>query len=94
MTDSKDDKSPSDAAPQKRAGEADKFWFRSDRFFKVETQWYFTTRENLDVGPFVTRKDAVNGLDLFINCVKEQKMSVAYAIEVAKNGEWAVSMFQ
>jgi hypothetical protein len=94
MTDSKDDKSPSDAPLQKTGGEADKFWFRSNRFFKVETQWYFTTRENLDVGPFVKRKDAVDGLDPFINCVAEQKMSVAYAIEVAKNGEWAVSMFK
>ena len=94
MTDSKNDKSPSDAPPQKRVGEDDKFWFRSDRFFKVETQWYFTTRENLDVGPFVTRKDAVHGLELFINCIHKQKMDVGYAIDVAKNGDWAVSMFK
>ncbi len=91
MTDSKNDKSPSDAPPQKRVGEADKFWFRSNRFFKVETQWYFTTRENLNVGPFVTKKDAVDGLDLFINCIEEQKRDVNYVIEVAKNGERSVS---
>jgi hypothetical protein len=39
-------------------------------------------------------KDVVHGLDLFINCVDKQKMDVGYAIDVAKNGDWAVSMFK
>ena len=32
--------------------------FRSDRFFVVSGQWYFTTREGENFGPFSCREDA------------------------------------
>ena len=32
--------------------------FRSDRFFVVSGQWYFTTREGEDFGPYGCREDA------------------------------------
>lgn len=94
MTSSKDHKSHSDAPLETRGEEENKFWFRSDRFFKADGQWYFTTREHHDVGPFITREYAEHGLQLFIDCIQKQNKDVEYAIEVAKNGDWAVSMFQ
>ena len=41
-----------------RAGEAQKQWYRSNRFFQVDGVWFFSTREGLDVGPFDSEKDA------------------------------------
>jgi hypothetical protein len=76
-----------------RAGEEDKHWFRSDRFFLVGNEWYFTTRENRDVGPFGTREEAAHGLALFIECMEKQHACVNHAISVATNGDWAVVGF-
>jgi len=76
-----------------RGEEQDKFWFRSDRFFTADKQWYFTTRENRDVGPYASREDAEHGLELFIDCVEKQKTEVEHAILIAQQGDWAVAMF-
>jgi len=85
---------PKGVSLEVRGGEQDKFWFRSDRFFTAGSQWYFTTRENRDVGPYASREDAAHGLELFLDCVAKQEMDVDYAISVAKKGDWAVARFQ
>jgi hypothetical protein len=36
---------------------------RSDRFVLANGEWYFTTREGMDVGPFATRDDAESACD-------------------------------
>ncbi len=41
-----------------RSGEESKNWFRSDRFFKVGGVWFFSTRENIDIGPFSSELEA------------------------------------
>lgn len=41
-----------------RRGEKAKNWFRSGRFFKVSGVWFFTTRENVNIGPFSTELEA------------------------------------
>jgi len=33
-------------------------FFRSQRLFAVNDQWYFSTRERLDQGPYATRAEA------------------------------------
>ncbi len=66
-----------------REGEVNKFWFRSDRFFSVENNWYFTTREKRDVGPFPNRDDAAQGLSLFIDCRKDPNNDIDHAVSVA-----------
>lgn len=43
---------------------------RTDRFFSVNTSWYFTTREGPAVGPFFDKGDAQKGLMDFIDFVK------------------------
>lgn len=42
-----------------RAGDSpDKNFFRSERFFNADSQWYFATRELSDQGPYATREQA------------------------------------
>jgi hypothetical protein len=41
-------------------------YFRTDRFFRVSGEWYFTTRENEDFGPFATHQQAENSLARYL----------------------------
>ena len=41
-----------------RSGESARMWFRSDRCFAVGDQWYFLTREGIDVGPYDSKLEA------------------------------------
>ena len=47
-----------------RAGEALSFWRRSKRVFEAGGQWYFRTREDIDVGPYRTQFEAEVEADL------------------------------
>lgn len=76
-----------------RTGEEDKFWFRSDRFFTSDSKWYFTTRENRNVGPFETREAAKHGLEIFIESICDNKTTFEHAISVATKGDWAVTFY-
>lgn len=42
----------------RRRNEAPKTWFRSERFFRSNENWYFHTREGIAVGPYRTRIEA------------------------------------
>ena len=53
-----------------RNGEEKSVPLRSDRFFAVNHDWFFTTREGVDIGPFATKQDAYNGLIDFIDFVE------------------------
>jgi len=54
-----------------RTGEANKGWFRSERFLHVNDQWFFTTREMTEEGPFVSKQDAEMELLLYIRHVND-----------------------
>ena len=41
-----------------RSNEKTKTWFRSDRVFVSNTQWYFHTREGVDIGPYESQFEA------------------------------------
>ncbi len=45
---------------------ADSRFFRSDRFFLSEGQWYFVTREGIDFGPFTVRGDGEKALKRYV----------------------------
>lgn len=49
-----------------RQGECGKHPLRSDRFFAIGSEWYFSTREGASIGPFTAKKDAETGLNDFI----------------------------
>ena len=42
----------------RRCEEEARTWFRSDRFFRSNDNWYFHTREGTAVGPYRSRFDA------------------------------------
>ncbi len=41
-------------------------WFRDNRFYRLMDNWYFTTREGIDFGPFVSQNEAENQLLSYI----------------------------
>lgn len=49
-----------------RAGEARSYPFRSGRFFSVNGEWYFSTRESPAMGPFTDRDRAEHALGRFL----------------------------
>ncbi len=49
-----------------RHGETDNLHFRSGRLFCVDNDWYYSTREGIDVGPFPTKAEAEVALDSFL----------------------------
>lgn len=51
---------------QYRQGESSGTFFRFDRFYRIGEDWYFSTRENLQVGPFSHRDDAEAELMIFL----------------------------
>ena len=40
---------------------------RSERYFERDHYWYYTTREGVDIGPYDSKSEAVNGCCLYIN---------------------------
>ena len=60
-----------------RPGEAEKSWFRSERFMHVNDQWYFTTREMTEEGPFSSRQDAEMELLLYIRYANDSSFKSA-----------------
>jgi len=52
-------------------------YYRSDRFFMANGAWYFSTREQIDVGPFTTRIDAVEAAEKLIAILREETSSEA-----------------
>ena len=41
-----------------RRNETPKYWSRSDRVFLSDDQWFFRTREGIDVGPYESQFEA------------------------------------
>lgn len=47
-------------------GDTTRTFFRSDRFFAVSSQWFFSTREAGDRGPFETQDQAKQALQTYL----------------------------
>ena len=54
----------------KRGGERGVVLMRTDRFFAVNSAWYFATREGASVGPFEDKSEAQNGLSDFLDFIQ------------------------
>lgn len=50
-----------------RQGEIESNHFRTGRVFYCDGSWYFATREQMDMGPFATKEEAVKELSRFIS---------------------------
>ena len=55
---------------ERRTGELGAVPIRTDRFFAVNSAWYFATREGASIGPFQSKPDAQRGLSDFIDFIK------------------------
>ena len=47
-----------------------KSYFQTDRFFRSEGMWYFSTREGIDFGPFTIKIDGEKALSRYIDTQK------------------------
>lgn len=56
---------------QCRTGEAEGENSRTPRYFCISGQWYFSSRETLQVGPFPSQDDAEMELLMFLRHVGE-----------------------
>ena len=56
---------------QQRNGETQIIPYRAGRFYCNADQWYFSCRENLQVGPFVSKEAAEDQLQNFLRHMKE-----------------------
>jgi len=54
----------------KRDGESGVVPIRTDRFFAVNSAWYFATREGASIGPFGDKSEARKGLADFLDFIK------------------------
>ncbi len=54
----------------KRNGEAGAVPMRTDRFFAVNSAWYFATREGASIGPFEDKTEAQRGLTDFLDFIQ------------------------
>ena len=55
--------------PSSRLGEGTTPPMRTDRFFSVNSTWYFATREGASIGPFNNKGDAAQGLRDFVDFI-------------------------
>ena len=55
-----------ESATECRNGEAEARHIRANRYFCISGQWFFSTREYLQVGPFLTKDDATIELSFFL----------------------------
>ena len=49
-----------------RKGESGNVPIRVDRFFAVNSSWYFSTREAHSIGPYESKLEAIDGLRDYI----------------------------
>ena len=77
-----------------RTGESGRHWYRCERFFSTNEGWYFSTREGENVGPFVTRRAAEKGVELYIKHMSQQQEGSTYGAKLAKDGLWVSTLFR
>ena len=56
-------------------------WFRTDRFRREQSLWYFTTREGTDEGPFEQRSHAEQRLEEYIRIMNSGWLTRGDAVE-------------
>jgi hypothetical protein len=54
-----------------RKNEQPKTWFRCERFYRCNEQWFFHTREGIAVGPYRTRFEAEVDAGLLMTKLKD-----------------------
>ncbi|MBX2810067.1 MAG: hypothetical protein KTR20_15720 [Cellvibrionaceae bacterium] len=69
-----------DHIAMRRTNETGNIPVRSDRFFTQQNYWYFRTREGMDIGPFSTHAEAIEGVNGFVDFLTEAEPDVVTRI--------------
>lgn len=72
----------------------EKTYFRMDRIYLADGMWFFSTREGQEVGPFISRGAARNGVGAYIRHANIEKVSGVYAAKVAQAGVFASNLYK
>ena len=59
--------------PRKEDGDDSKLHFQMDRFIQQNGEWFYTTREGEERGPFESRNDAEGDLILYIQHLRKME---------------------
>ena len=59
--------------PRKDDGDDAKMHFQMDRFIQQNGEWYYTTREGEERGPFESREDAEGDLILYLQHLRKME---------------------
>ncbi len=68
---------------ENRSGEQPRLRFRGKRVYRAEGKWYFYTREDISVGPYLTLFEAEVEASILSNILKEKADSEAKAVIMA-----------
>lgn len=60
-----------------RQGEDKTTWYRSERFYHTSEGWWIGTRENTEIGPFESQKDASMELCLYVREINTAHFKIA-----------------
>lgn len=63
-----------------RTGENGTVPERHERYIQKDNYWYYTTREGINIGPFDSREDAINGVSEFIDYICAADPSIREAL--------------
>ncbi len=67
-----------------RRHESNKTWFRSERVFLTEGQWYFHTREGVDLGPYPSQFEAEIEAGMLKELLKTEEKKGEEALSVIR----------
>ncbi|WP_339670260.1 DUF6316 family protein [Dasania marina] len=59
-----------------RKGESNNSSERAKRFYQIGNEWFFSSREQLQVGPYSSLDEAEMQLNFYLRHVKEDSMAV------------------
>ena len=65
-----------------RIGESEDHPARSKRVFQSGDYWYYTTRENIDIGPFDSASEAEAGVRDFVDFILHADPAVAQTLSL------------
>ena len=69
-----------DGVAVNRGNEVGRIPTRSDRLFTRDDYWYFKTREGLDIGPFDSASEAIEGINGFMDFISTSEPEVVTRI--------------
>lgn len=52
---------------KRRSGDKAAQPYRTSRFYTIANEWFFSVRETTDQGPFMSKENAEEGLEIYIS---------------------------